>query len=150
LELVGLGEVVARLRASLQVLRDERGRELLDVAGGPLAAADTPAPPRFLPEYDNLLLSHADRSRVLSGLDPCLPFLQGGRGVGTLLVDGFYRANWIVTDEPGGATLTIDRLALDASDPAGTVDAIVAEGTGLLAFLAPDKSERRVVFVPEL
>jgi DNA glycosylase AlkZ-like len=147
--LTGLRGVVASLRPSLQAFRDEQGRELLDLADGALAAAETPAPPRFLPEYDNVLLSHADRSRVLSGLGPCLPFLQGGRGVGTLLVDGFYRANWIVTDEPGGATLTIDRFAPVASDPAGTADAIVAEGTGLLAFLAPDKSDRRVVFAPE-
>jgi DNA glycosylase AlkZ-like len=136
----GLREVVASLRPSLQAFRDEQGRELLDLADGALAAAETPAPPRFLPEYDNVLLSHADRSRVLSGLGPCLPFLQGGRGVGTLLVDGFYRANWIVTDEPGGATLTIDRFALVASDPAGTVGAIVAQAPACLPSSRPTRA----------
>ena len=60
---------------------------------GPLPDPDTPAPPRFLPEYDNLALSHADRSRVFAGLGPGGP-LPSGRTKGTLLVDGFYRAIW--------------------------------------------------------
>jgi winged helix DNA-binding protein len=46
----------------LRVLRDEAGRELLDLPRAPLPAADTPAPVRFLPKFDNVLL---DRRRVL-------------------------------------------------------------------------------------
>jgi len=87
----GLREVFERLRPRLRTFRDERGRELFDVLDGPLPDAETLAAPRFLPEYDNLLLSHDDRSRVFNGLGPGLPFPRGST-IGTLLVDGFYRA----------------------------------------------------------
>jgi hypothetical protein len=147
--LTGLREVVDRLRPRLRTFRDEHGRELLDVPDGPLPDPDTPAPPRLLPEYDNLYLSHADRSRVLAGHGPGAPFPRGAT-VGTLLVDGFYRANWQSADADGTATLTVDRFAHRPGDPPDTADAIAAEAGALLAFVAPAAAERRVVFRPPL
>ena len=79
---------------ALRRFRAEDGAELLDVPDAPLPDPDTPAPVRFLAEYDNVVLSHADRSRVVAEGDHVL--LLGGPGgwVGTLLVDGLIRATW--------------------------------------------------------
>jgi hypothetical protein len=140
----GLRAVLERLRPQLVTFRDERGRELFDVPGAPLPDPGMPAPPRFLPEYDNVLLAHADRSRMLAGLGPGQPFPPSGRWIGTLLVDGFFRAHWRIED----ATLTIDRFTPHADDPTGTLDEIAAEGERLLDFVAPG-GERRVRFDPE-
>jgi hypothetical protein len=139
--LTGLRAVIERLRPRLRTFSDVQGRELLDVPEAPLPDPATPAPPRFLPEYDNALLSHDDRSRVLGERGPVLPIPQG-KLIGMLLVDGFYRTNWKLDD----ATLTIDRFTSLPDDPDGTAEAIAAEGMRLLAFLAPDAADPRVVF----
>ncbi len=146
--LTGLREVFERLRPRLRTFRDERGRELFDLPGAPLPDPDTPAPPRFLPEYDNVGLSHDDRSRLFNGLGPGAP-LPPGTAIGTLLVDGFYRANWKLTEGDGGAVLTIDRFRGQATDPPGTVEEVGAEAEPLLAFLEPEAGERGVEWVPE-
>jgi hypothetical protein len=147
--LTGLREVIERLRPQLRTFRDEQDGELFDLPGAPLPDPDTPAPPRFLPEYDNLVLSHADRSRMFNALGPGGPFPQG-RAIGALLVDGFYGANWKLTEGDGAATLTIDGFVPQPGDEADAVDEILAEGTGLLEFLAPGASERRVEFFPRV
>ncbi len=143
--LTGLRAVLERLRPQLVTFQDESGRELFDVPGAPQPDPATPAPPRFLPEYDNVLLSHADRSRMLAGLGPGLPF-PTGKWIGTLLVDGFFRAYWKLE----GATLTIDRFTPHGQDPAGTVAAITAEGERLLDLIAPAAAGRRIRFSPAL
>ena len=144
----GLRAVVERLRPELRTFRDERGRELFDVPDGPLPDPATPAPPRFLGTYDNVLLSHDDRARVQSGLGPGLPVPRGG-WIGTLLVDGCYRAFWKLVEDGGSATLTIDRFTPHPDDPDGAMPALVEEGERFAAFLAPGAAAR-VEFDPVL
>jgi Winged helix DNA-binding domain len=117
------------------------------VPDGLFADPETPAPVRFLPEYDNLLLSHDDRSRVLGGLGPGLPY-PTGKWIGQQLVDGFFRSYWKITTKDGVATLTIDRFTPATGDPPGVLDEIAAEGERLLAFVAPDAAERRLAWTP--
>src|SRR5207344_2243009 len=106
--LTGLGEVVERLRPRLRSFRDERGTELFDLPDAPRPDPDTPAPPRFLPEFDNLLLSHADRTRVIADEHRALVSVNG-----SVLVDGFAVGTWTVSREPkaGAATLLVRPFA---------------------------------------
>ena len=89
--LTGLRPVLERLRPRLRTFRDERGRELFDLPDAPRPDPATPAPPRFLPEYDNALLSHADRSRVVPDEARARLSAAGGVGFGSVLVDGLLR-----------------------------------------------------------
>ena len=77
----------------LRQFRDEAGRELLDLARAPLPPPDTPAPARLLPRFDNLVLSHDDRSRVLSA-EHRAAVIRGGDVAAPFLVDGFVAGLW--------------------------------------------------------
>ncbi|MGZ0148929.1 winged helix DNA-binding domain-containing protein [Kribbella sp. WER1] len=127
--LTKLREVVDRLRPGLRVYADEAGRELYDVPDGPLPDPETPAPVRFLPEYDNLLLSHADRRRVNPAERP-VPLPPGnGATMGTVLIDGDYSADW---RHHRGKTLEIKPHAPISPS---TRSALEAEATNLLTFI---------------
>jgi hypothetical protein len=78
----------------LRTLRDERGRELLDLPRAPLASGDEPAPPRLLPRWDELLLAHKDRTRVLHEEHRKTVIRKNGDVQETFLVDGFVAGLW--------------------------------------------------------
>jgi hypothetical protein len=135
--LTAMRAVVDRIAARLRVFRDERGRELYDLPDAPRPDPETPAPVRFLPEYDNLLLSHADRARFHP------PGERGGFGAparqvkGTVLVDGSVRATWRIDRAGNGAALLVDhRGRLSRAE----ADDVEAEGRRMLAFLEPDRA----------
>ena len=120
--------------ARLRTFTGPDGGQLLDLPDAPAPDPDTPAPPRFLPEYDNLLLSFADRSRVIPHRRPVpLPAGHGGTG-GTLLVDGFWQADWKIVSDKTRSVLEV-RPFIELS-PAER-DAIAAEGELLLDFAGP-------------
>ncbi|MEA2530686.1 MAG: hypothetical protein QOG89_2330, partial [Thermomicrobiales bacterium] len=138
--MTGLREVIERLRPRLLTFRDQRGRELLDVPDAPRPDPGTPAPPRFLPDVDNLLLGHADRSRIIS--DEFRKLI--GIGKPTVLVNGFVRGTWTLKRQRHAATLLIAPFApLLEHDRA----AVAEEGERLLAFAADDAESRDVQFV---
>lgn len=105
--LTGMREVAEGMRPQLRTWVDEDGRELFDVPDGEIVDEDVPAPVRFLPEYDNVLLSHADRRRVIPEPRPEL-FDIDTMGVGSVLVDGTLQASWHLTrPKEGPAVVTI-------------------------------------------
>ena len=135
--LTRLREVTDRL--GLRVYRGPHGAELFDLPDLALPDEDVPAPPRFLPEYDNLLLSHADRRRV-NPLGREVPLWPGnGATRGTVLIDGTWDANWQIT--PGALTITALR-PLTAHEES----AVAEEGARLLAFRSPDEAAPEICF----
>jgi hypothetical protein len=136
--LTGLRAVVERVRPQLRAFRDERGRELLDLPDAPRPDPDTPAPVRVLPEYDNVLLSHADRSRF--GRDEDRKVLgSAGAYKGTVLVDGLVRAVWHLE----GSTMVVEHAPL----PRRSMPDVEAEVGRAVRFLRPDAAESDVRLV---
>jgi hypothetical protein len=141
--LTKLHDVFDALRPKLRVFRDEQGRELFDLPDAPRPDPDTPAPARLLPEYDNLLLAHADRSRVITDDERRLIWTKNGL-LATALVDGRAAATWKIVRQRTGATLVIDPLKRIArADKKGLAE----EAERLLDFSDPDARSRDVRFV---
>jgi hypothetical protein len=134
-------EILERLLPRLRTFVDERGRELFDVARGPLPDPATPAPVRFLPEYDNALLSHDDRGRIVA---PGTTWWSEV-GWGIVLVDGFTAARWRARTDGAAAELTVEpfrRLTRDETTE------VRGEATALLAVLSEGSSRRSVRIAP--
>ncbi|MBA3643267.1 MAG: winged helix DNA-binding domain-containing protein [Chloroflexia bacterium] len=142
--LTGLRPIVERLRPRLQIFRDEAGKELFDLPDAPRPDPETPAPARFLPVYDNLLVSHADRRRIISEINRKRIASRNGQVPGTVLIDGFVRGTWAIARHRGRATL---RITLFAPIAPSDRDALAAEGTRLLAFAAADATSQAIEFV---
>jgi winged helix DNA-binding protein len=140
--LSGLSEVFERLRPRLRTFRDERGRELFDVPDGSLPDPETPAPVRFLPVYDNIVLSHSDRTRIVRAFDSKRAGYMEGASFGSVLIDGFVGATWTLKRDAKAATLRI--VLLDRLAKRGRV-AVEDEGARLLTFVAAETSSRNVV-----
>ncbi len=141
--LTGLPQVLKALAPDLRTYRDERGRLLWDHPEGTIPDAHRPAPPRFLPAFDNALLGYDDRTRVVADEHRGIS-VAGARA---LLVDGGVAATW--TDERDGdaAVLRVRRLAPFGSTRAER--AVVAEGERVAAFLHPDAVSHEVVLPPQ-
>ncbi|MET9390893.1 winged helix DNA-binding domain-containing protein [Streptomyces sp. NPDC006624] len=128
--LTRLREVFERLRPRLVTFQDDRGVELFDLPDAPRPDPDTPAPPRFLPEFDNLLLSHADRTRVVPPEHRGRHW-QGNIAHCTFLVDGFLAGLW---------RLEKDALVIEPFARLGGArrDEVLAEGERMLRVMHPE------------
>ena len=137
-----LAPVLRAMRDELLVMRDERGRELYDLPDAPRPDPDVPAPLRFLPEFDNLVLGHADRTRVIPEAYRGRIVTKNLRVRATVLWDGRAVGTWRWTAAKRGATLTVEPFE---PLPRAAVRAIGSEGERLLRFIEPDAAAHAVV-----
>jgi hypothetical protein len=128
--LTAVGPRLERLRPRLRTYRDEKGRRLFDVEDGRFADGSEPAPTRFLGEFDNLFLAHADRSRVTGDLRWGTEYARKG----SIFVDGFLAGAWFVRRDGRR-----HHLVLEARRELSTRErrSVTEEADGLRAFLAP-------------
>ena len=133
----GLKLAADQMRDELMTFRDESGRELLDLDDAPRPPADTPAPARFLPDFDNLIVGHADRTRIIADEHRRKVSLPAAVVRATFLLDGFVAGTWKLERAKGAVTLVIEpfgRLARAQRDE------LAAEGERLVTFLEPDRA----------
>jgi hypothetical protein len=130
--LTGLRAVMEQLRPSLVTFRDEQGAELFDLPSAPRPGEEIPAPVRLAAEFDNLLLAHADRSRVVHPDHLKRFYTINGIFPGSVLLDGFAAGMWRLARTKSTATLTVELFG-----PTRERDQVAQEAERLLAFCAP-------------
>jgi hypothetical protein len=142
--LTGLGPVIEELRPRLRTFRDELSNELFDLPHAPLPDENTFAPPRFIAEFDNMLLSFSDRTRIIAEEYRHRVYTENGIIRSTILVDGFVNGIWSLSRIHKSATLTIEPF-----QPLKDEDriALAAEGTRLLRWAAADCSTHDIEFM---
>ena len=137
-------ERLERLRPALRVFRDETGTELFDLPDALRPDLTTPAPARLLPEFDNVLLSHAERSRIFDESLRGAIFTRNGLVAATILVDGFVAGTWKLQRDARSATLSIAPFRpLKAADR----EALEREADLCLSVAAPSQAQRELRFV---
>lgn len=143
--LTGLAPSFEALRAELVGFVDVRGRELFDLPHAPRPSAETPAPARFLPEFDSLVLAHADRSRLIADEHRGHLTTKNLRVNATALYDGEACATWTVKRSRKSATLEITPFA---PLPASAWPDLEAEGLALLEANEPPAAFQVVAVAP--
>lgn len=140
-----LSEVAERLRPRLAVFRDETGRELFDLPEAIRPDPDIPAPVRLLPDFDNLIRSHADRSRFVDPDDMKILNTRNGVTPNSVLIDGRVAGTWRIEKASGEVRLDVRPFRRIS---AGTLDAVVDEGARLLTFAHPGMTDPAVEVLP--
>lgn len=142
----GLTSLKAKLAPSLNDLReyrDENNKPLYDLPQMTLEPPDAPAPIRFLPEYDNILIAHRDRRRILPEAHRKKVFVSAGRVLGSLLIDGFVSAIWKTRCDRSRATMQVSLFQTASDDSLAEIE---AEGLALLRFVEDDAQTFHIEF----
>ncbi|AKN74857.1 hypothetical protein QR97_38755 [Streptomyces sp. PBH53] len=143
--LTRLREAFTRLGPALRTYRDETGTVLYDLDGAQLPDPAEELPARYLPEFDNILLSHADRERIMAPEYRPRVFTSNGIIRATFLIDGFVRGLWRIDRVKEAATLVVQPFAPLARRD---VAELTEEGERLLSFAASEAGRRDIRFEP--
>jgi hypothetical protein len=138
-----LEPVFQRLKPKLQVFEDERKRELFDLPEAPRPDEETPVPVRFVAAYDNLILAHADRTRIIDDSYRSLLNTANLQIPATILVDGFVAGVWVFAAAKKQTKITIIPFQRISRKDRAELE---KEGTKLAEFLAGGNTKVDVVF----
>jgi len=141
--LTRLKEAFTRLGPALRTYRDETGTVLYDLAGTALPDPSEELPARYLPEFDNILLSHADRERIMAAEHRTRVFTNNGIIRATFLIDGFVRGLWRIDRAKDAATLVVEPFVPLARRD---VAELTEEGERLLSFAASGTGRHDIRF----
>jgi hypothetical protein len=133
--LQGLAPTFEALRPKLTSFENEDGRELFDLPGSPRPDAAVPAPVRFLPDFDTLMLGHADRRRLIAEEHRSAVFTKNLLVPGMFLVDGFVAGIWKIERARKSATLVLKPFEKLSKSNRAQVE---EEGQAMLRFAEPD------------
>jgi hypothetical protein len=133
--LKGIAPVLDGLAPGLERFADERGRTLFDLPDAPRPDEQTVAPVRLLPEFDSLLLAHADRTRLVADAHRGKLVTKNLRVRAAFLVDGFVQGTWSTARRRKEATLELAPFGRLTSE---VQQALAAEAEQMLRFLEPD------------
>ena len=126
----------------LETFTDEAGKTLYDVPDAPRPDPDTAAPVRFLPEFDNVLLSHAKRERIIADEHKPAVFTKNLRVKATYTVDGLVAGLWTSEKKRGVGTLTLTPFGRTLKKTQAELE---REASGLIRFLEPEAKSYAVV-----
>jgi hypothetical protein len=145
-----LGRSVSTFSGALDSLelvtfQDEGGRRLVDLPGAPRPDPTVPAPVRFLPKWDNLLLAYDRRERVLPAAIRKTVIRKNGDVLPTFLVDGIVAGAWEAPLRGRAAMALTSFGALSVKNRR----AVEREAESLLVWLRPDVTRREVTWKPE-
>lgn len=135
--LTGLRATFEVLRPELLTFRSVSGSELFDLPEAPRPPAGQPVPVRLLPEFDSILLSHAERARMFDPAHRRLIFTENGIIHACVLVDGFVRATWKLHTSAASAVVQVHLLPGPPLTDQDTA-AIHLEAQRVLTWAAPD------------
>lgn len=140
--MTGVKEALEPLVPELIEFRDEAGRTLYDLPEAPRPRAGTEAPVRFIGEFDNVALSHADRARIIDPEDARrFNLSKNGRRDFAVLIDGSVGASWRVERKKDAARIIVTPFRRETKQ---ILDQVAGEAELLLRFLQPDAATHDV------
>ncbi len=142
--LTRMRDIVERMRPALVTFRDEYGKELFDLPDAPRPDPDVSSQPRFLPDFDNAILAHADRRRIVGDEDRKRLMINGSSVMSAFLIDGMVAGTWRIARDRGAVDLLIEPYHKLAKQDR---TALAEEGNRLLAFVAPNVDEQDIRFI---
>jgi sulfur transfer complex TusBCD TusB component (DsrH family) len=138
-----LRDIFERLRPQLVMFQNQQGEELFDLPHAPRPEAEIEAAPRFLGEFDHVLLSHDNRTRIMDENDRRRIITNNGIVKATILVDGFVAGGWTIVQQGNTAVLNIESFRALTLEQA---DQLVTEGERLLRYAVAEGDKYDITF----